>query len=65
MNAAHGHEARAAYVPTHLGFAWQAQCSCGWLGARYWAKGAKGAAQHERWSHELDAEDGILPAIAG
>ena len=38
MNAAHGHEARAAYVPTHLGFAWQAQCSCGWLGARYWAE---------------------------
>lgn len=63
MNRAHGHKVRAVRVETHIGYAWQAQCSCGWSGRRWWTKGAASNARGERWSHEIDAEDGVIPAI--
>ncbi|MGQ2916557.1 hypothetical protein [Microbacterium aurantiacum] len=55
-----GHRARANRVQTSIGPAWQASCSCGWESRRYWTKGAAGTARAERWSHEIDVEDGIL-----
>ncbi len=60
--SAHGHKVRAVRVETSIGWAWQASCSCGWTGRRYYTKGAAGIARGERWSHELDAEDGLIPA---
>jgi len=50
---------RAELVDTALGPAWQASCSCGWKGRKYWTKGAREVARAERWSHELDHEDGL------
>lgn len=55
-----GHRARANRVQTSIGLAWQASCSCGWEGRRYFTKGAAEVARAERWSHEIDVEDGIL-----
>ena len=52
---------RAVRVQTHIGPAWQAQCSCEWVGERWWTKGAADQARSERWSHELDHEDGRIP----
>lgn len=63
MNSTHGHDARARRVQTSIGPAWQASCACGWEGRRYWAKGAQSTARAERWSHENDAEDRLIPAF--
>jgi len=52
-----GHVARARRIETSIGYAWQASCSCGWEGRRYWTKHARSNATGERWSHEIDIED--------
>lgn len=51
----------ARRIQTSIGPAWQASCSCGWEGQKYWARGARDTARSERWSHELDHEDGLVP----
>ena len=55
-----GHRARANRVHTAIGPAWQASCSCGWEGHRYYTKGASETARAERWSHEISVEDGLV-----
>lgn len=58
-----GHVTRAVRVATSIGPAWQAQCTCGWMGRKYWTGGARRTALSERWSHEIDVEDATRASV--
>jgi len=36
---------------------YRAECTCGWSGMLYGAKGARDAARSDMWSHRMDHED--------